>query len=280
MLKRFLLYLISFSVILCAGCKKSEEDQDLLLTIKERGKIVVGVKYDSRPFGYVDEKGKLKGYDIDLAKIIARRLLGSEKKVVFKEVNQHTRISRLNAGDIDMIIATMTITPQREAVVSFSIPYYTTGQALLVKKNSPIRGIGELNGKKVIAILNTTGEKNLRYFAPGALFQGYRSYEEGFSALKAGKADAMTADETILVGLALSNPDYKVLPQRYTSEYYAVAFRKNQQSESLKIDINNILTDMQKNGELNTLKARWIPPSYQGDIKMKKILDKTPKHKK
>lgn len=279
MFKKLLLFTFAFSILVLGGCKNSEKDKDQLAVIKDRGRLIVGVKYDSRPFGYVDEKGKLRGYDVDLARLIARQLLGNEKKVSFRQVNQNNRISKLNSGEVDMVIAMMSVTPERKAVVDFSVPYYTTGQALLVRKTSPITTIGELNGKKVITILNTTGEKNLRYFAPSALIQGYRTYEEGFDALKLKKADAMTADDSILVGLALENQGFKVLPQRYTNEFYSIAFRKDKNTQSLRNDVDNILLDFRKKGELNQLKHEWVPTSFENKTKMKKMLNKTPKFK-
>lgn len=256
---------------------KKENDQ--LTQIKERGRLIVGVKYDSKPFGYVDEKGKLKGYDIELAHLIAKQLLGNEKKVSFKQVNHHNRISKLNSGEVDMLIATMTVTPQRNNVVKFSVPYYTTGQALLVRKTSPIRSIGELNDKKVITILNTTAEKNLRYFAPEAIVQGYRTYEDGFSALKNKQADAMTADEAFLVGFVIDNPAYKILPQRYTNEYYAIAFRKGPESDNLKNDVDTVLLSFRKDGTLNQLKHKWVPSAYENNTKLKRLLNETPRYK-
>lgn len=279
MFKKSLLSLMLLSVIFLTGCKNIKKEEDQLSEIKTRGRLIVGVKYDSKPFGYIGADGKLKGYDIELAQMIAKQLLGNEKKVSFRQVNQSNRISKLNSGEVDMLIATMTVTPQRESVVKFSMPYYTTGQALIVRKTSPIKSIGELNDKKVITILNTTGEKNLRYFAPAAIVQGYRTYEDGFAALKAKKADAMTADEAILIGLALDNPNYKVLPQRYTNEFYAIGFRKGKSSDNLKNDIDGILLDYRKKGALNQLKHKWVPTSFENDSKMKQILNKTPKYK-
>lgn len=279
MFKKALICFIILGVTVFAGCKNINKKNDQLSMIKERGRLIVGVKYDSKPFGYVDEKGRLKGYDIELAHMIARQLLGNEKKVSFKQVNHHNRISKLNSGEVDMVIATMTVTPQRNNIVKFSVPYYTTGQAVMVRKTSSIRSIGELNDKKVITILNTTGEKNLRYFAPEAIVQGYRTYDEGFKALQNKLADAMTADEGFLAGYAIDNPSFKILPQRYTNEYYAIAFRKDPSSDNLKNDIDTILLSFRKDGTLNSLKHKWLPVSYTNDTKMKKLLNETPRYK-
>lgn len=279
MFKKALICFIMLGLTVFAGCKNIKKENDQLTAIKERGRLIVGVKYDSKPFGYVDEKGKLQGYDIELAHLIAKQLLGNEKKVSFKQVNQHNRISRLNSGEVDMLIATMTVTPQRNNIVKFSVPYYTTGQAVMVRKTSSIRSIGELNDKKVITVLNTTGEKNLRYFAPEAIVQGYRTYEDGFKALQNKQAEAMTADEALLVGFTLDNNAFKILPQRYTNEYYAIAFRKDSSSDSLKNDIDTILLSFRKDGTLKRLKHKWIPTSFENETKMKKLLNETPRYK-
>ena len=79
------------SVFVLAGCKKQEEKKDTLSEIKKRGELVVGVKYDSKPFGFVED-GKLQGYDIDIAHLIAKRILGNERLVRFVEVNSSERI--------------------------------------------------------------------------------------------------------------------------------------------------------------------------------------------
>lgn len=256
--KKIVGILILFLVVCFTGCAKKEENTDTLDKILERGKLIVGVKYDTKPFGYMNEHQQLVGYDIDLAKIIAKSILGDENKVEFKQVTPSNRILALNSGEVDMIIATMTITPQRKQVVDFSYPYYVAGQAVLVPKNSKITSMSDLNGKRVIIIFGSTGEKNLRAIAPGAIVIGYKTYTDGYRALKQGRADAMTSDDTILMGFTLQDSSLKLLPKRYSKEPYAVAFKKGPASVRLKSKADFIIDDMTKNGELRHLKAKWI----------------------
>lgn len=89
----------------------------------------------------------------------------------------------------------------------------------------------------------------------------------------------MTADEALLVGFTLDNKAFKILPQRYTNEYYAIAFRKEAASDSLKNDIDTILFSFRKDGTLNQLKHKWIPVSFENETKMKKLLNETPRYK-
>ena len=275
MFKKSLVSLIAISVLILSGCGKHEKDkksQDQLALIKQKGEIVVGVKYDAKPFGYVDVDGNLKGFDIDLAQILAKKILGNEKRVTFRQVYTHNRISKLNSGEVDMVIATMTITPDRAQVVKFSIPYYDVGQAVMIRKTSSINSIGDLNGRRTFVILGTTAEKNLRHFAPEAIVKGYRTYQGAFDAFEAARGEAITTDDTIIAGFIQDHHKYKMLPQRYTKEGYAIAFRKDPSTDSLKADVDNIITNMRKNGEMNALKHKWLP--QESDKKFKNKIEK------
>jgi len=253
----FYILLLCLSITL-SGCVKKSENTDVLDKILQRGKIIVGVKYDTKPFGYIDENQKLVGYDVDLAKYIAKSILGSEDRVEFKQVTPSNRILALNSGQVDMIIATMTITNQRAEVVDFSAPYYMAGQAILVPQKSDIKSMSDLNGKKVIIIFGTTAEKNLRLIAPEAQIVGYKTYTSGYSALKQNRADAMTSDDTILIGFALQDEALKLLSKRYSKEPYAIAFKKGADSAGLRNKVDFIIEDMAQTGKLNQLKAKWI----------------------
>ena len=268
MIRKILAILILTMAIFFTGCEKKDEKKDLLATIKDRGELIVGVKYDSKPFGFV-ENGKLQGYDVDVAHLIAKRILGNERLVRFVEVDAANRISKLNSGDVDILIATITVTPQRKEVVDFSLPYFYAGQAVMIRKGSLIKTIGDLNGRRVIIVLGTTSEKNLRYFAPESAIQGYKNYQEAFRAMKDGRAEAMSADDAILAGFLLDNQEFAMLPQRYTQEGYAIAFRKGVESASLKNEVNGAISELHKRGRLNHLKFQWIPTA-SNQFKMKK----------
>lgn len=258
-MKKFILCLMLLSVFVLTGCsKKEEESKDLLSTIKQRGELVVGVKFDSKPFGFVNN-GKLQGYDIDIAHLMAKRILGNEKLVRFVEVNASDRISKLNSGEVDILIATMTITPKRLEVVDFSLPYFYTGQAVMIRKGTAIKTVGDLNGRRVITVLGTTGEKNIRYFAPEVILQGYKSYQAGFDAFRNRKAEAMTTDDSILAGFVMDYPEFMILPQRYSQEAYGIALRKGAETQTLKTEINLALGELRRKGHLNYLKSRWMP---------------------
>ncbi len=256
-MKKFTLALLSFCLIFFTACSKSEPE-DLYTQILNRNKLIVGVKNDTPPFGFIDEKGNIQGFDIDLAKIIAKTILGDDNKVEFVPVTPANRIMMLNSRKVDMICATMSITPKRQEIIDFSIPYYMAGQTFLVPKSSKVAATTDLRKKRIIVVFGSTAEKNLRIILPDAKLVGFKTYKAGFTALKNDMADAMAADDTILFGLINSNPDFKILTKRYTKEPYAIGFKKSANSETLKNEVDLILKNLISTGEIEKLKKKWI----------------------
>ena len=247
-----------FITVICCGCGKKEPVmQDDLLKIKERDQLIVGVKVDTPPFGYLDKQGKNIGFDIDLAKLITKKLLNDENKLILVPVNPSNRIMKLSADEVDMIIATMSITPNRQMIVNFSAPYHMAGQAILIKSTSKITSIAELSNKKIIIVFGSTVEKTLRSHYPNAQIIGYKTYPEAVNALKSGVADAMIADDTILMGFAMNDKSIKLLPKRYSKEPYAIAFRKTEEAETLMKTVDDELKKAYHSGEIKNLKEKW-----------------------
>ena len=105
--------------------------------IRARGYLLVGVRYDLQPFGYVTQEGELAGFGVDLGRELARRWLGDAQAVQFRQVRSDTAVEHLQAGDVDVIAAALTHTQDWEAGADFSLPYFIDGQALLVRAADP-----------------------------------------------------------------------------------------------------------------------------------------------
>lgn len=256
----FTLCLFSLSVL--CGCSEQKSSQNTLSHARLMNKLTVGVKNDSKPFGFIDNKGNPAGFDVDVAKEIARQILGDENAVEFVYVTPSSRISDLNSKKVDIVIAAMSVTPNRAEVVSFSQPYYQSGQAIMVKEGSKISSLADLNGSNVGFVLGTTGEKTIRNLAPAASLRAAKTYPEIFNLLKNGEIEAILADDTMLYGLAADNKGYKILPKRYTREYYAVAMRSSKESEELREAVDVAVNYMQQRGILNKIKNKWLPPLH------------------
>lgn len=256
MFKKVLWFLILI-VFVVSGCSKQNNQKDLYKSILQKDKMVVGISFDSKPFGFKDSDGQIKGLEADLAREIADRILGSKDKVVFKNVTSQDRIKALTSGDVDMVISTMTITPERKRAIAFSAPYFVAGQVISVKKDSKIDSLDDLLNKRVIVILGTTGEKNIKRFAPNALIQGYINNSDAISAFKNGDGDAITTDDALLQGMVMENDNYMILPKKLTKEPYGIAFRKSIHTNFFRKVVNEILSEIRFNGVLDNIKDKW-----------------------
>ncbi|GAA4865984.1 glutamine ABC transporter substrate-binding protein GlnH [Paenibacillus vulneris] len=264
-----MLVLLTMLALVAAGCGAKEQGGGpapnsantagkTLDEIKKRGKLVVGVKYDTKLFGLKDPgTGVVEGFDIDIAKALAKKVLGDENKLDLKEVTSKTRIPMLKNGDIDMIIATMTITEERKQEVDFSDVYFKAGQSLLVKKGSPIKSIADIKkGMKVLTAKGSTSAQNIREKAPDATVLEFENYQEAFTALKAGQGDALTTDNAILYGMTKQDPNYQVTEGTFTDEPYGIAIRKG--DTEFVTYVNDFLKAMKSSGEYDKLYEKWI----------------------
>ncbi len=231
---------------------------DLYDEIMQRGKIRVGINTNSKPFGYLNEKGEIIGYDAELARHIAQYLVKSRDRIEFVPVTPSNRLIMASTGKVDIVISTVTITPQRQEVVSFSIPYDVAGQAVLVNSNSAIKSLTDLAGQNVGVIFGTTAEKNISNMVPTANLLGFRSYPDAYKALKAGKINAITSDDTILSRFVMDDKSVKLLPKRYSREPYGIAFKKGNSTVKLKENLDYAIKDMQERNIIPRLRKRWI----------------------
>ncbi len=256
MMKKIVLTFL-FLCLLLSGCGKKDTIKDDLDKVTKRDKLIIGVRTDTPPFGFKDNKGNFAGYDIDLARIITGYILGDESKAEFIPVTASDRIMKLNSGEVDFLIATMSITNQRQQILNFSIPYYIAGQAILVNSSSKAQSLSDFEGKKLIIVFGSTSERNLRANVPEVTVVGYKNYMDAYKALKAGKADGIVADDTILLGFTVNDKSVRLLSKRYSKEPYAVVFRKEPDSERLLTKVNYILENLQSTGKLNRLQEKW-----------------------
>ncbi|NMM93622.1 ABC transporter substrate-binding protein [Bifidobacterium sp. DSM 109957] len=224
------------TVVSLAGCGASEE-----------GKIRIGIKFDQPGLGF-KKSGTYVGFDVDVAKYIARYLGYSEDQIVFKESPSKQREAMLQNGDVDMILATYSITAERKNTVDFAGPYFVAGQDLLVRKgDDSIQGPEDLDGKRLCTATGTTSAKNVKEkFAGGVQLMEQPGFAECATALFSGIVDAVTTDDIILAGLAsASRGRLEVVGKPFTEEYYGVGIKKGNSELAAKINdaINQMIED-------------------------------------
>lgn len=254
----FLILLLS-SFFLC-GCSKKDDKISDLDVIKNRGYIIVGVKGDSPPFGYYDKNGILKGIDIEIANRIANDIFhnNSPSNIKFVIVTPQNKIAKLNSKEVDIIVATMSINRKRKLIMDFSKPYYVTSQKIMVPVTSKVTGLQYFNTAGVLGIvMGTTGERNLRYFAPNARIIGAKTYIEAYNMLLSGQVSGILGDDSILSGLN-NNKNYKIINHAYSREFYGVAVRKSKKSKELLSTINASIAAILDEKSINLIKKRYV----------------------
>jgi len=247
--------LLVFTLTACGS--KPLSSQNILENDKKSKTVTWGVKADTKLIGLTDVKdGKEKGFEIDLARAITKKMLGKEGKAKFVTVTSQSRIPLLKNGNIDAIIATMTITPDRQKTIDFSNSYFDAGQSILVKKDSTIKKVQDLNNKTIIGVVGSNSVQNVKKFAPKAHVLQLPDYAQALTALKSGQGDALTTDNVILAGMAINNPGYKLQGKAFTTEPYGIGINKGQ--SDFKESVNQALKEVQKDGTYNKLIIKWF----------------------
>lgn len=253
------LFLFTFLMVMLSGCQnKTVANQEILEKATETNKITWGVKYDTKLFGLINiEKRTVEGFDIDIARALTKEILGKDGQAEFVEVTSKTRIPLLKNGNIDAIIATMTISEERKKQVDFSDVYFDAGQSLLVKKGSDIKDVSDLNkNKTVLAVKGSTSTENIRKHAPEAKVLELENYAEAFTALQSGQGDAFTTDNSILLGMSSENPNYILTGEKFTDEPYGIAINKNQ--DKFRETINEAIVKIKENGTYAKIYKEWF----------------------
>lgn len=178
--------------------------------IKERGTLKVAVFSDKPPFGYIDENGESQGYDIVVAKRLAKDLLGDESKVEFVLTEAQNRIDVLKSDKVDITLANFTVTDERAEQVDFANPYMKVAIGVAASKDSDIKSVEDLKGKKLIVNKGTTAETYFTANHPEIELVKYDQNTEAFEALKDGRGDAIAHDNTLLFAWVAENADFTV----------------------------------------------------------------------
>lgn len=234
-------------IVDAAPVAKSLPDSPTLKKIKNAGKLMYGGTQSSPLWSLKDPRtGELTGFDADLAKLFAKYVTG-KPAVQLKQVTVDTREALLQNQSVEAVFATYTITPERAQKVGFAGPYYSSGDAILVKKSdSSITSVKDLNGKTVATETSSTAAADLKKYAPTAKVQLFQENNDCLQALQQGRVDAYVLDQGILVGDASTNSDVKVVGQPFTTEPYGIGVPKD--DPAMKKFVDDWITTIEADG--------------------------------
>lgn len=208
------------TVTLCAAAAHAQQptSQSKFDEVMARGHLIMGTSSEAPPFGYIDEKGELVGFDVDIGKLLAKAIFGDEKKIEFFKQGFAARWANTQTGKIDFGAQVTTIYPDRALKVGFTRGYVDSGITFVVRKESPIKSIADLDSDSV-TVANLTvpvqADRAKKYF-PKAKVVTFDTTAAQFTALKTNRADAAQLDIGQALWYVKQNPEMRVIEEWIT----------------------------------------------------------------
>lgn len=263
---------LAFSLTACNDKEQEKDNQQtsVIEQIKQAGKVRIGVFSDKPPFGYVDAQGKSQGFDVEIGKAITKDLLGDESKVEFVLVDAANRAEYLLSKKVDIILANFTVTAARKEVVDFANPYMKVALGVVSKDGAVITDLEQLKDKTLIVDKGTTADIFFTKNYPNIKLLKFEQNTETFEALRDGRGDALSNDNTFLFAWAKQNPGYTVGVKSFgDQDVIAPAVRKD--APDLLNWLNAEIEKLSKEGVLKQAYEKTLLPVYgdsvsEGDI--------------
>lgn len=271
MKKWFLLCISIAFIIVFNACNDKQENTptSALEQIKQQGVVRIGIFSDKPPFGFVNDKGQNDGFDVYIAKRIAKDLLGDESKVEFIFTEAASRVEFLRSNKVDIIMANFTRTPERAEVVDFAKPYMKVSLGV-VSPNSNITNVDELKSKKLIVNKGTTADMFFSKNYPDIELLKYEQNTEAFLALKDKRGEALAHDNTLVLAWAMENEGFGVgIPTLGEEDVIAPAVKKG--NTELKEWLDEEIETLIHNGFMKEAYLQTLAPIF-GEEKMDSII--------
>jgi len=227
-----------------------------------RGKIIVGVTSEAPPFGFIDDKSQLVGFDIDIARLMAKEIFGDENKIELFKQGFAARWPNVENGTVDFGVQVTTVYPDRALRVAFTRPYVDSGIVLVVKKDNPAKAVADLNtaANTVAHLTAPVQEERGKRLYPKAKFLTFDSISAQFNAVKLGRATAAQLDTPVALWYVKDNPDIRILDQWLTDVTgNAIFLRPNDFKWWLFLDtVVGELTGGSRFSEYKAIYKKWL----------------------
>lgn len=259
-----LLLLLTLGLIHAAPAQADSSTSQQVKAIQKRGVLNVGVKQDVPNFGYLNpDSNTYSGLEIDIAKKIAKEL---GVKINYVPVTAQTRGPLLDNGQVDMVIATFTITDERKEIYNFTTPYYTDASGFLVNKSSKITDVEDLNNKTIGVVQGSITQTLLEEIAQekklNFKYVELGSYPELAVSLRAHRIDAISVDKSILTGYVSSKSN--ILDYSFKKADYGVVTKKS--NTQLNDYVDGLISKWKEDGSLQKIYDKYdLKPSASTD---------------
>ena len=241
--------MVAAAAVLALGLSACGSDSEEADGGSEGGaSLKVGIKFDQPGLG-LKQGSEFTGLDVDVATFIAKELGVEAADIEWVQAPSAQRETLIETGQVDMVVATYSITDARKEKISFAGPYFIAGQDLLVRADdTSITGPDTLDGKKLCSVTGSTSAQKVKDTVPGVNLQEFATYSECVAALASGTIDALTTDDTILAGYAAQEQykgKLKVVGAPFSEERYGIGIKKGDTAQCQKITdaIKKMVTD-------------------------------------
>jgi polar amino acid transport system substrate-binding protein len=255
----FVLVLVWSLTSACAHMMGFEKSSPTIHKISKRGELVVGTAGNMPPLNMTNKKGEIMGLEVDVAHYFAGAM-GVELNLVKKPFSE--LLPALEAGEVDMVISGMTITPERNLKVAFAGPYLISGKAFLSKHKHIVstKDASELNlsDMRFVALESSTSETLVKELMPTAQLMTTKNYDDAVKMVLQDQVHALVADYQICLVSLLRHPDQGLISIITPFTYEPLGIALPAGDPHLMNWVNNFLNTLKESGELDKLRARWI----------------------
>lgn len=230
-------------------------------TIIERGRLIVGVAQSLNQLGFRDPvNGELAGFEIDLAREIARDIFGDPDRIEYRYVEGNDLEDVLSTGTVDLVARTYTITKPRQEQVEFSVPYLTTYPRVLAMRDSGITDEQDLGDRTVCVTHDSTNLQELRDDIPHQDILATQTWSDCLMAIQRRQADAIYSDSAILSGLQAQDPYTEIIGTSSEGTDYGVAaaLPEKRDTAGLVRQVNSTMERIREDGTWDDIYARWL----------------------
>jgi polar amino acid transport system substrate-binding protein len=242
---------------LAMGEAQAQQMPPLPAAIRDAGQLRAGVRCDQPPYGFRGPDGGFAGVEVEMARQMAAWAFGSADKIELQCVTADNRIPQLNARRVDLLIATLGVTPERARVIDFSEAYRWGGSDLLVKRDSPIRSLDDVRNRTVVMLRGTTQALWFDANMPGLNSLRLNTAADALQSLIQGRAEAYAHDAATLVVIAARDPSLRLVGEAFAVSDAAVGLRKNE--PEWMAWINAALARMKAEGLYTKWLETWVP---------------------
>ena len=247
------------SLLSVVSCKKVEKSGDnSLADLKTRGKFILGLDASFPPMGYVNDANEIVGYDIDLAKEVAKRM-GVE--FVAQPIDWDAKEMELKTGKIDCIWNGFTMTEERKEALSFTDAYLNNEQVVVVRNDSGIKNLSDMKGKLVGVQSGSSAQEavdgNASFSSSIGKIVFFKDNVVALNDLDIGGVDGVVMDSVVAnYSIAQTGKPFTVLSEPLSKEEYGIGFRK--EDVKLRDEVQKILKEMQADGTVTAISVKWF----------------------